>query len=134
MRRLGLDQSLFTLLLNAFDDLNSNDSTMTLEASTLTSKMSEKKVISPPLSALAGQVVVDLKLQYRMNAPILSLANRLTYSNRMECANKTISEATIKNLLSSEDIARFDRTVNNIVILNKGFSYKNAVGAYVSSI
>lgn len=38
---------------------------------------------------------ISLNLQYRMNKTIMELANRLTYENRLKCANEVVSTATI---------------------------------------
>lgn len=38
---------------------------------------------------------ISLTLQYRMNETIMELANRLTYENRLKCANEIVSTASI---------------------------------------
>ena len=41
------------------------------------------------------EVTANLTLQYRMNEPIMSLANSLIYDGQLQCANSQIAEATL---------------------------------------
>ncbi|KAK4470626.1 hypothetical protein MN116_006162 [Schistosoma mekongi] len=74
----GLDQSLFSLLLNYHDGAGSPSSTNS------SIEFSKKRYI------------IELTIQYRMNSNILALTNYLTYENKMSCANLSILQATLE--------------------------------------
>ncbi|KAH8871384.1 DNA replication ATP-dependent helicase/nuclease DNA2 [Schistosoma japonicum] len=74
----GLDQSLFSLLLNYHDGAGS--------PSTTNSSMEFSK----------KGYIIELTIQYRMNSNILALTNYLTYENKMSCANLSILQATLE--------------------------------------
>ncbi|RTG89301.1 DNA replication ATP-dependent helicase Dna2 [Schistosoma bovis] len=83
----GLDQSLFSLLLSHHD---SDNSSLTTNSSLDLSKKG---------------YVTELTIQYRMNSKIMALSNKLTYKNKMSCANSCVSQATLKlnpNIVSDE--------------------------------
>ncbi|CAH8522563.1 unnamed protein product [Schistosoma turkestanicum] len=84
----GLDQSLFSILLNHHN--HDHHSPSTVNSSVEYSKKG---------------FIVELTIQYRMNSKILALCNHLTYKNKISCANSSISQATLKlnsNLISDK--------------------------------
>ncbi|KAG5451136.1 Tripartite DNA replication factor [Clonorchis sinensis] len=87
-RKAGLDRSLFTHLL----------------------AMNEPESVSP-VSTKSG-CVVALNLQYRMNSPILRLANELSYSNAMKAVDASIANGTLADRLtrSVEQLVRVPDT------------------------
>ncbi|KAH9914176.1 Dna2-domain-containing protein [Epithele typhae] len=48
------------------------------------------------LSDAHPEAVVDLTYQYRMNADIMLLSNRLIYSDRLKCGSSTVASQTLK--------------------------------------
>ncbi|KER33961.1 hypothetical protein T265_12528, partial [Opisthorchis viverrini] len=87
-RKAGLDRSLFTHLL----------------------AMNEPESVSP-VSPKSG-CVVALNLQYRMNSPILRLANELSYSNAMKAIDASVANGTLADrlTLSFEQVVRVPDT------------------------
>jgi DNA replication ATP-dependent helicase Dna2 len=48
------------------------------------------------LSEAHPEAVVDLLFQYRMNADIMLLSNRLIYNNRLSCGCDEVADRTLK--------------------------------------
>ncbi|KAF7259727.1 hypothetical protein EG68_03356 [Paragonimus skrjabini miyazakii] len=80
----GLDRSLFTHLLDLCERPH---------------RTAMDQTHDPHYSSLPNGHVVELNLQYRMNAPILRLANELSYSNSMQPINSVVSDATLADRL-----------------------------------
>ncbi|CAH8562448.1 unnamed protein product [Heterobilharzia americana] len=75
----GLDQSLFTLLLNySIGDTY------------------ERKTIGSSIDYSNKEHIIELTIQYRMNSNILTLTNYLAYQNKMSCANSVVAQSTIQ--------------------------------------
>ena len=47
------------------------------------------------LSEAHPAAVVDLRFQYRMNADIMLLSNRLVYNDRLQCGNEKVANAAL---------------------------------------
>lgn len=47
------------------------------------------------LSDAHPQAVVDLALQYRMNAEIMTLSNKLIYGDRLQCGNEQVATQSL---------------------------------------
>lgn len=48
------------------------------------------------LSEAHPEAVVDLRFQYRMNADIMTLSNRLIYNDRLQCGNDEVANAALR--------------------------------------
>ena len=48
------------------------------------------------LSEAHPEAVVDLHFQYRMNADIMTLSNRLIYNDRLQCGNDEVANAALR--------------------------------------
>ncbi|CAE6465876.1 unnamed protein product [Rhizoctonia solani] len=53
------------------------------------------------LSDAHPEAVVDLALQYRMNAEIMTLSNKLIYSDRLQCGNEQVANQALRIPLPS---------------------------------
>ncbi|XP_017485181.1 PREDICTED: DNA replication ATP-dependent helicase/nuclease DNA2-like [Rhagoletis zephyria] len=98
-RKNGLEESLFARLLKFADKENILASGDTAE----TFERFEDYVSKQNVNQIDGVRIFPLFIQYRMNLTIMALANKLTYSGKLRCANDEIERATLNHFLKPEN-------------------------------
>lgn len=104
-RQNGLDESLFSRLLNTSgkQDIGHYDDDFDNDEFDVGNKDSNRQ--NNKSSSCYGQSIriFPLFIQYRMNSVIMQVANKLTYGNKLKCANKQVETISLLDYLLPND-------------------------------
>ncbi|KAH7638189.1 hypothetical protein HUG17_9294 [Dermatophagoides farinae] len=104
-RQNGLDESLFSRLLNTSgkQDIGHYDDDFDNDEFDVGNKDSNHQNNKSSSSYGQSIRIFPLFIQYRMNSVIMQVANKLTYGNKLKCANKQVETISLLDYLLPND-------------------------------
>lgn len=108
-RKQGLEESLFARLLKFADKeniLSSGDSPDAFD------KFDDFLYKQQNVNQIDAVRIFPLFIQYRMNRVIMNLANKLTYSGKLQCATKEIELASLNHYLKENSALSMDEVTS----------------------